>query len=454
MEIIRYARKNNGLRFALWENVPGSFSSNKGADFSAVVEQMAGLENIGVPENGWGKEGAAVGSNGLLEWSVLDAQFFGLAQRRKRVFALLDFGDWESRRPVLLEPEGLRGDTSPSRETGQSATADVGASATKRGFDKQRIGQYADNNVASTCAARDYKDATDLVVEKAVYSFDSLSSNSMKSKNPHSGCRQVELAKYLDTSNGCPSKNQGGIAVVSLNSKQMGLDASETLASTLCANDYKEPQAVAIAGNIIGRRHDTGGNGQGFDDTGSCYTLTAMDRHAVAYSWNGDTTPKNSEELSLILRASQGGEGLGVAYSIVADTTPKIGEEINGTLRSQGGGGIVPPSVAYGITSKGNGDVFESQELHTALSTGGGQAGQGYPCARIESIVRRLTPIECERLQGFPDDFTKIPYRNKSAEGCPKGPRYKALGNSMAVPVMAWIGRKIEEAANGDISQG
>lgn len=309
MEIIRYARKNNGLRFALWENVPGSFSSNKGADFSAVVEQMAGLENIGVPKNGWGKEGAAVGSNGLLEWSVLDAQWFGLAQRRKRVFALLDFGDWESRNPVLLEPEGLRGSAPPSREAGQS-TAAITQASTKRAGD-----------------------------------------------------------------------------------------------------------TFAIQGNIVGRGVNAGANGVGVSSDGSCYTLTAMDRHAVAYSWNGDTTPKNSEELSLTLRASQGGEGLGVAYSIVADTTPKIGEEINGTLRSQGGGGIVPPSVAQG------------------------------------SVVRRLTPIECERLQGFPDNYTQIPYRNKPAEDCPKGVRYKALGNSMAVPVMAWIGRKIEEAVNGNISQ-
>lgn len=374
IRIIEYAKQHCGTRFALLENVPGAFSSNKGADFSAVVEQMAGLENIGVPKNGWGKEGAAVGSNGLLEWSVLDAQWFGLAQRRKRVFALLDFGDWESRRPVLLEPEGLRGNTPPSREARQSATA-----ITQAGFREGGFGEFVATNVAGTTKA----------------------------------------------SGGCLGGGSETLAV-SLNSKQMGLDTSNVVASTLCANDYKEPQAVAIAGNIIGRSADNGGNHTGFDDTDSCYTLTSTDRHAVAfkekeaalycgtqndalrdlsdnlcptlraghgggsvnpmvaYSWNGDTTPKNSEELSLTLRASQGGEGLGVA--------------------------------------------------------------QG-------SVVRRLTPIECERLQGFPDDFTKIPYRNKPAEDCPKGVRYKALGNSMAVPVMAWIGRKIEEAANGNISQ-
>lgn len=243
MEIIRYARRNNGLRFALWENVLGSFSSNKGADFSTVVEQMAGLENIGVPKYGWGTEGVAVGSNGLLEWSVLDSQWFGLPQRRKRVFAILDFGDWESRPPILLEPERLRGDSPPSRETGE-----------------------------------------------------------------------------INTTTSSTSFGGGG-------------------------------EVTAIAGNIIGRSVTNGGNHTGYDDTGSCYTLTATDRHAVAYSC--------------------GAEGF---------------------------------------------------------------------------VVRRLTPIEWERLQGFPDDYSKIPYRNKSAKDCPDGVRYKALGNSMAVPVMLWIGRKVEES--------
>ncbi len=379
MEIIKYAKRHCKTRFALWENVPGAFSSNKGADFTEVVKHMAGLNELNTPTNGWGKEGAAVGSHGLLEWSVLDAQWFGLAQRRKRVFAIVDFGDWTSRPPILLERESLRGDSAPSRETRQGATADVGASIAARCFDKQRIGQYADNNIASTCAARDYKDATDLVVEpyqkvvgalcardckgvgnqyvaegklvveKAVYSFDSLASNSMKSKNPHSGCRQVELAKCLDTSNGCPSKNQGGLAV------------------------------VAIAGNIIGRTEGNGGNGNGFDESGACYMLTTNDRHAVAYGCLNPDQPQ--------------------CWRVY---------EING----------VAPAL---------------------------QAGEGRGNAILKnSIVRRLTPIECERLQGFPDDFTKIPYRNKSADDCPNGVRYKALGNSMAVNVMAWIGQRVQ----------
>jgi site-specific DNA-cytosine methylase len=120
MRIFHAARRLCGARWLLWENVPGAFSSNWGADFAAVVGEMAGCE-FGVPRNGWKSAGVAVGPNGLCEWRVLDAQYFGLAQRRRRVFALLDTGDWHSRQPVLLEPESLRGDSTPSREAGEVA---------------------------------------------------------------------------------------------------------------------------------------------------------------------------------------------------------------------------------------------------------------------------------------------------------------------------------------------
>ena len=82
--------------------------------------------------------------------------------------------------------------------------------------------------------------------------------------------------------------------------------------------------------------------------------------------------------------------------------------------------------------------------MFSSLTQGGGKPGQGKPTVRQGLSVRRLTPRECERLQGFPDDYTMISYRNKPAENCPDGPRYKALGNSMAVPVMHWIGQRIE----------
>jgi len=76
-------------------------------------------------------------------------------------------------------------------------------------------------------------------------------------------------------------------------------------------------------------------------------------------------------------------------------------------------------------------------------------AEHSYQFLRLNSVVRRLTPAECERLQGFPDGFTLVPYRGKPIQDCPDGPRYKALGNSMAVPVMHWIGRRLDSVVNG-----
>ncbi len=99
IRITEWARQHCGLRFSLWENVPGAFTSNQGRDFAEVVGAMAGIETITAPAEKWQNEGAAVGSKGMLEWACLDAKDFGLAARRNRVFVIVDFGDWRSRPP-------------------------------------------------------------------------------------------------------------------------------------------------------------------------------------------------------------------------------------------------------------------------------------------------------------------------------------------------------------------
>lgn len=117
VRIVRWS----GARWALWENVVGALSSNAGRDFSDVLAALAGLDDCDTPPNGWGTEGACAGPQGLVEWAVLDAQWFGVAQRRRRVFALLDAGDWAHRRAVLLEPESER--RVPSQVGAQDAPA-------------------------------------------------------------------------------------------------------------------------------------------------------------------------------------------------------------------------------------------------------------------------------------------------------------------------------------------
>lgn len=157
------------------------------------------------------------------------------------------------------------------------------------------------------------------------------------------------------------------------------------------------------------------------------------------------------------------------------DGVPRISKDVCPTLNTMGGGQR-EPCVAYALQGAGKtsqnsqesgwneevcfttncldvhgvaikenqqGAVWEA-DVTSSLATAGGKPGQGYQACRQGTQVRRLTPVECERLQGFPDDFTKIPYRGKPAENCPDGPRYKAMGNSMAVPVMKWIGERIQ----------
>lgn len=298
MRIIRWAREWCGLRWALWENVPGAFTSNAGADFAVVVGEMGG-GSVDTPPKGWGKEGVFLGPEALVEWSTLDAQWFGVAQRRRRVFAIADFGDWASRPPVLLEPASVRGDSAPSREARQSV---AGTSTTCLGegvsgqsanagllqltFNRQSSAQYNNDDIASTVSARDFKCASDLIA---------FSYNAQAAQLP-SASRDTSIADSLTCSQGA----------------------------------------------------------------------------AVAF----------------------------------ADTAPTLAQGTGGKGSSEDG------------------------------------TGRGVPIISSDMPVRRLTPIECERLQGFADNWTLV---GNAADG----PRYKALGNSMAVPVINWIGRSIEAASWG-----
>ena len=208
IRIIKEMRKaTNGLypRFAVWENVPGAFSSNKGEDFRIVLEEFIKVIEPSavmptVPKNGWPYADSYCGDGWSLGYRVLDAQYWGKTvrdrdsgnvlqmgtpQRRRRIYLVADFRG-ERAREVLFEREGLRG-------------------------------YFAQSGAQREAAARDAESGSgtaDCTGNCVAYSFDSLASNSMKSANPHSGCRQTEVSKCLDTTNPDPSKNQGGVAVV------------------------------------------------------------------------------------------------------------------------------------------------------------------------------------------------------------------------------------------------
>ncbi len=222
-----------------------------------------------------------------------------------------------------------------------------------------------------------------LVATPTVYSLDAKGSNSMKSPNPFSGCRETELARTLDTSNPDPSKNQGGIAI---------LQESQ--------EENPEP-SICIAGNIIGREVEHGGNGFGFQEEIS-YTLTGADRHAVL--------PYQEVVGALMCRDCKGVNDRYVeANKCVIDGSY---QETVGALCSSDDKGINNQYVSQDKC------VIDQQPTIN------------------RKLIRRLTPLECERLQGFPDHWTEIPKCSDSA-------RYKALGNSVAVPCVDFVLRGV-----------
>jgi DNA (cytosine-5)-methyltransferase 1 len=318
-----------------WENVPGVLSTKDNA-FGCFLGELAGEDGELKPSGKkWTNAGMVLGPKRAVAWRVLDAQYFGLAQRRKRVFVVASARDGFNPAEVLFEFDGLRRDTASSRNKKETTTSDVEESV--RAYNKQRIGEYSTEDVASTCAARDYKDATDLIVN-----------------------------------------------VIPLNTMTMLGRPSDDLKPRM--------------GSGIGK------------ETDPSPTLTKAHSHAVAYSIAENIINRQDHN---------GGNGIGSQ------------EELQYTLNATGVHGICTMSDVAGPLDA---SYYKGQ----GSRQGGEREFVGY-----EMAVRRLTPTECERLQGFPDGYTQIPWRNKSAEDCPDGPRYKALGNSWAVPVVAWIGERI-----------
>jgi len=372
MRIIGWAREWCDLRGALWENVPGAFSSNKGADFAAVVGALAGLE-CSVPPKGWGTEGCAVGSEAMVEWSVLDAQWFGVPQRRRRVFALADFGDWSRRPPVLLEPESLRGDTAPRRQAREDVAGTIAASTEGGGHD-----------VVGT-------------LDASYARLQGCSGQDLNHGHSH-------LLAFGGNNTSGPIDVSTALNACGTASGRMDFE-SETFVTCFSCKDHGADASVDVAPTMRAMGH-SGSHANAGGQLEVC--VTGHVTHAL--TGNG-------------FDASEDGTGRG--NPIIA---------FNSNAR---------PAVAYGFDILGTpaSEVAKHTDVHTPLRARvpGQLENSTVTMVMQASRVRRLTPLECERLMGFPDHYTAIP-------GAADGPRYKALGNSMAVPVMNWIGRQIDYA--------
>jgi site-specific DNA-cytosine methylase len=182
------------------------------------------------------------------------------------------------------------------------------------------------------------------------------------------------------------------------------------------------------------------------DETDPAYTLQANHSHAVAFDWKMGAKARSiaiNEEQSPTLGSQA--DRYAVAYDHPGRFNNIHGgsgehQDVMPTLEATNPKQIVAHAVAFDLRGREGGSQLEGPHDTANIRAASGGSSRSYVAA---STVRRLTPVECERLQGFPDNFTAIPWRKKGAEDCPDGPRYKALGNSMAVPVMRWIGERI-----------
>ena len=430
-------------RWIVWENVPGVLSSNGGRDFGSF---LGGLGQLGYG----------------FAYRVLDAQWMrtqryphAVPQRRRRVFVVGCLGDQRSAAAVLFERESVFRNPSSRRATGQSVAGTIAArsgesrnnpeqlvwpaqvsSTLNASFgDKQGLeDQHALNGapcfvpaaatVGALCA-RDYKGVGNQYVQEnkcipcfVVGAFDQQRqgqygdgsvASTKAARGPHAiaftqNCREEVLA-YTKSKRAqsatddetwvdgvvAPTQNVFDVGDVRATTVVIPIQDSRVIekkqngigvgsaSDPAYTIDTTGAQAIAIQGTVIGRKDHNGPQGAGHSESGEMFTLNSTDVHAVAFQQN------TRDEVRLM-----------------------------------------------------NGDG----QIAGALAAESGMKQQNY-LASTTMQVRRLTPTECERLQGFPDGWTAIPWKKKSAEDCPDGPRYKALGNSMAVNCMEWIGERI-----------
>lgn len=529
---MRYATFGAYPKYAVWENVPGAFSSNKGEDFHAVLQSLCRVIDpdavIPRPTNArggikWPRAGAILADHYSLAWRTMDAQHWGVPQRRLRISLVLDLTGGRAGE-ILFEPESLRGHFAPGITPGQATagTAENGAGTADRAFTlKIRSGCEGGGKGAlvqteKSATLSTLQDQTLFVAEPPkAYSFDSLASNSMKSSNPHSGCREVEIAKTLDTSPPDPAKNQGGIAILDvlpfdttqITSPQNGSnprfgDPCHPLAATahppaaVCETVFAESivePTFCIQGNTIDRADTAGANGTGVKED-VCYTLNTIDRPAVAFALDCRNMTVN-EELSATLQAKgNGGQSLNyinpVAEPLIYDargngngiTSPTMtgdhnsrvtdytaitlqGDTVAGALlardykgpgRADSLGRVIAQPVGADLY---NGTLIgdKAVTLTTATGQGGANTGPSVIEKIIRWIVRRLTPTECERLQGYPDGWTDlgswIDSKGKTHKDADT-PRYKALGNSIALPQWYYVLGGISDRLPDDATLG
>ena len=380
-------------RISIWENVVGALNSNRGADFGIILNEMA--------------EAGAL----AIEWAVLDAQYFGIPQRRRRVFVIAIFDPvLAERSPSTLLPvaESLPGHLAKgkpkSKSASRAATESVGTDGGILGSSIVGSLNTSDAKMIST----QYVNENKVVVEPVLFE----NSRRDAARIAHDGISHT-LQTHMGTGG-------GNVPMLAFDT-QFGSNANvtEDVAPTLKASQQSPSVAYAIQGNVIGRQDHNGPAGKGHTEDGDpMFTLTSTDIHAVAYPIDTRNALRDPEKYD-----AQNRQGLGIGN----DGDPMA------TLTSAHVNGV---AVQYdGYNQRVN-------ETDVSLTIRIGRDSSDFIAQPTEPTmaVRRLTPLECERLMGWPDNHTLT-----KADGTTQADthRYKQCGNGVASPVAQWIAKHL-----------
>jgi|LSQX01.3.fsa_nt_gb DNA (cytosine-5)-methyltransferase 1 len=509
-------------RFAVWENVPGAFSSNKGEDFRAVLEETARVADETVviprpPKGKWSTVGTIMGNGYSIAWRILDAQYWGVPQRRRRIFLVADFGG-QSAPEILFKREGLSRHIAESGETRKRTTADA----------ERSVGKAICNEIAGTLDSCYYKGCgmRQGVEREIVATPKTMLIRCGKEGGGKGALIQDDKSATLSTLNIQTLFQPVAIENHPADSR-VKLDESgtvQTLTTRMGTGGGNVPMLAVptycIQGNCIDRADTAGCNGKGRTED-VCYTLNTIDRPAVMAIEPGALSRGQGERVwdkCPTLRAKMGDNQPCVVLNDQGGSQMDVPENVTGTLRAEMHGNI--PAVttysfqrsdAFKETDKASTqsrrqykdatDLVCSVDCRNFNETGkhgtlqakgnGGQSLNYMGAVREGYSVRRLTPLECERLQGFPDGWTDIPGQTEASkeelefwrdvwftwdklqaedpeEVKPrtdkrllrwlKNPvsdsaQYKALGNSVAIPCPEYVMEGISEILDREQEQ-
>jgi DNA (cytosine-5)-methyltransferase 1 len=468
----------------VWENVPGVLSDKTNA-FGCFLAGLAGEDcELEPPRDSkgrrksWPNAGCVYGPRRTIAWRIIDAQYTGVAQRRRRVFVIASAREDFDPTEVLFEFEGMRRDSPPSRETGQGSTHATAPCLTSSGRGVERAGDtrgqdpvvavaFGGNNTpgsidvatarnacASASGRMDFETETFLVQPiTGTLQANGKAAGSATQQDAECGMLVPAYSVALRGREGGATAELGDEIAGTLRASTRGGDKPHILAPIAFSyKDNDRDACVDLSPTLRSGNHDAS------HANGGQPPVIAFDSYQDPINCDqkfGALGGSSHQAQTVCITGD-------VAHTLKAES---FDASEDGTGRGQ------PIVAAFMENQRGELRVSNAAD---ALTRGGGKPGQGYAAAILGIAVRRLTPRECERLQAFPDDYTLIPTsrgssvnphemeewitylrkkypqitRMEAKQMAPDGPRYKALGNSMAVTCMLWVGRRIHNALN------